>query len=38
MRYTKEHIELRIKKLETNPVENENLIRKWKRLLQKIDN
>ena len=38
MRYTKEYIELRIKKLETNPVENENLIRKWKRLLRKVDN
>lgn len=38
MRYTKEHIENRIKKLENNPVENENLIRKWKRILRKMDN
>lgn len=35
--YSKSYIELHIAKLETNPVENSNLIRKWKRLLRKID-
>ena len=34
MKYTKSYIEQRIAKLETNPVENANLIRKWKRLLR----
>lgn len=35
MKYTKSYIEQRIAKLETNPVENANLIRKWKRLLRR---
>ena len=35
MKHTKSYIEQRIAKLETNPVENANLIRKWKRLLRR---
>ena len=35
MKYTKSYIEQRIAKLETNSVENANLIRKWKRLLRR---
>ena len=37
MRYTKSYIEMRIKSLERNPVENANLIRKWKRLLRRAE-
>ena len=38
MKYSKSYIEIRIHKLEGNPVENANLIRKWKRMLRKIEN
>ena len=37
MKYTKTQIENRIAKLKTNPVENANLIRKWERLLRRVD-
>lgn len=36
IKLTKEHIENRIKKLSMNPVENEKLIKKWKRKLYKF--
>lgn len=35
---TKLHIENRIAKLKTNPVENANLIKKWERMLRRIEN
>ena len=35
MNLNKQYIENRIAKLETNPVENANLIRKWKRYLRR---
>ena len=38
MKYTKTQIENRIAKLKTNPVENANLIRKWERMLRKVEN
>lgn len=38
MKYTKSYIETHIRKLETNPVENTNLIKKWKRMLRKVEN
>ena len=38
MKYSKSYIEMRIRKLEGNPVENANLIRKWKRMLRKAEN
>lgn len=37
MKYTKNQIEIRIHMLERNPVENANLIKKWKRMLRKIE-
>jgi hypothetical protein len=33
---TVESVENRITKLSTNPVENEKIIKKWKRLLRKM--
>ena len=38
MKYSKNYIENRIKKLEVNPVENANIIKKWKRMLRKVEN
>ena len=38
MKYSKSYIEMRIRKLEGNPVENANLIRKWERMLRKAEN
>lgn len=35
-KYTKLHVENRIRQLSRNPVENENLIKKWQRILRKI--
>lgn len=35
MKYNKMYIETRIANLESNPVENANIIRKWKRRLRK---
>ena len=37
MKYTKAQIENRIAKLKTNPVENANLIRKWERMLRRVE-
>ncbi len=37
MRYTINYIEARIRRLETNPVENAKLIKKWKRILRKAE-
>ena len=37
MKHTKSYIENRIAKLKTNPVENANLIKKWERLLRRVD-
>ena len=37
MKYSKSYIEMRIRKLETNPVENAKLINKWKRILRKAE-
>ena len=37
MRYTKSYIENRIAKLNTNPDENANLIRKWERYLRRVE-
>jgi hypothetical protein len=37
MNYTKSYIENRIRKLEMNPVQNANIIRKWKRILRKAE-
>ena len=37
MKYSKSYIEQRIRKLETNPVENANIIKKWKRMLRKTE-
>lgn len=36
-RYTKSYIEMRIAKLQSKPVENANLIRKWQRMLRKVN-
>lgn len=36
MRYSKSYIEMRIRKLKSNPIENANIIKKWKRMLRKI--
>lgn len=36
-RYTKSYIEMRIVKLQSKPVENASLIRKWQRMLRKAD-
>lgn len=36
-KYDKLTIENRIAKLKNNPIENENLIRKWERLLRRIE-
>ena len=36
MKYTKSYIEMRIDKLKGNPVENANLIKKWKRMLRRV--
>lgn len=38
MKYTKTQIENRIAKLKINPVENANLIKKWERMLRKVEN
>ena len=38
MKYSKSYIEMRIRKLEGNPVENANIIKKWKRMLRKVAN
>ena len=38
MKYSKSYIEMRIRKLESNPVENANIIKKWKRMLRKVEN
>lgn len=38
MKHTKTQIENRIAKLKTKPIENANLIRKWERLLRKVEN
>jgi hypothetical protein len=38
MKYSKSYIEMRIRKLEGNPVENANIIKKWKRMLRKAEN
>ena len=35
---TKLHVENRIARLKRNPVENDKLIKKWERLLRKIEN
>lgn len=37
MKYSKAYIEQRIRKLETNPVENANIIKKWKRKLRRVE-
>ena len=37
MKYTKSYIEMRIQSLEKNPVENAKLIKKWKRLLRRVE-
>ena len=37
MKYSKSYIEQRIAKLKTNPVENANLIRKWERMLRRVE-
>lgn len=37
MKYSKSYIEMRIRKLEANPVENAKLINKWKRMLRKVE-
>lgn len=37
MRYSRLHIENRINQLSRNPVENANIIGKWRRLLRKIE-
>lgn len=36
MKYTKSYIEMRIDKLKSNPVENAKLIRKWERMLRRV--
>ena len=38
MKYTKSYIEMRIRKLEGNPVENAKLIKKWQRMLRRVEN
>ena len=38
MKYSKSYIEMRIRKLEGNPVENANIIKKWERMLRKAEN
>ena len=38
MKYSKFYIEMRIHKLEGNPVENARLINKWKRMLRRVEN
>ena len=37
MKYSKSYIEQRIRKLETNPVENAKLIKKWQRMFRKAE-
>ena len=37
MKYSKSYIENRIAKLKGNPVENANLIKKWERLLRRVE-
>lgn len=37
MRYSKTYIEMRIAKLQGNPIANANLIRKWQRALRKVE-
>ena len=37
MKYTKSYIEIRIAKLKSNPVENANLIKKWERMLRRVE-
>ena len=36
MKHSEIYIKSRINRLETNPIENANIIRKWKRMLRKI--
>lgn len=37
MRYTKSYVEMRIARLQRNPVENFKLIKKWQRMLRKYN-
>ena len=37
MNYTKDYVENRIAKLMRNPVVNANLIKKWQRVLRRIE-
>lgn len=37
MKLNKNHIEMRIAKLSNKPVENDKLIKKWKRYLQRAE-
>ena len=37
MKYSKSYIEMRIRKLEGNPVENAKLIKKWQRMLRRAE-
>ena len=37
MKLNKNHIEMRIAKLSTKPVENDKLIKKWKRYLRRAE-
>lgn len=37
MKYNRMHVENRIAKLKTNPIENASLIRKWERILRKCE-
>ena len=36
MKYSKSYIEMRIAKLKGNPVINANLIKKWERMLRRV--
>ena len=38
MRYSKSYIEMRIRKLESDPVVNAKLIKKWQRMLRRASN
>lgn len=37
MKHSKNYIEMRIKKLENNHIENNKLIKKWQRKLKKVN-
>ena len=37
MKYSKSYIENRIAKLKNSPVENAKLIKKWERMLRKVE-